>query len=212
MENLEIRKKSMALITIDMQNDFTLPGSPAQIPGTMDVIPNIRRLLEYFRKIKAPIIHVVRLYLVDGSNVDLCRREIIRSGKSIVRPGTEGAELVAHLKADPSIKLDADNLLRGNMQMIRENEYIMYKSRWGAFYQTPLEKFLKDIGMDSLVFAGCNFPNCPRTSIYEASERDFRIALALDAVSGVYEQGIRELERIGVITKGTDQLISSYRE
>ena len=34
------------------------------------------------------------------------------------------------------------------------------------------------------MFCGCNFPNCPRTSIYEASERDFRVVLARDAISG----------------------------
>jgi hypothetical protein len=49
-----------------------------------------------------------------------------------------------------------------------------------------------------VVFAGCNFPNCPRTSIYEASERDFRVVVARDALSGLYERGERELEGIGV--------------
>jgi nicotinamidase-related amidase len=44
-----------------------------------------------------------------------------------------------------------------------------------------------------VVFAGCNFPNCPRTSIYEASERDFRIVLVSDAMSGLYERGDRDL-------------------
>jgi nicotinamidase-related amidase len=50
----------------------------------------------------------------------------------------------------------------------------------------------------TLVFSGCNFPNCPRTSIYEASERDFRVVVARNAVSGLYERGERELVGIGV--------------
>jgi nicotinamidase-related amidase len=61
-----------------------------------------------------------------------------------------------------------------------------------------LEEHLRDLGVSTLVFCGCNFPNCPRTSIYEASERDFRVVLAGDAVSGLYERGERELEAIGV--------------
>lgn len=44
------------------------------------------------------------------------------------------------------------------------------------------------------MFAGCNFPNCPRTSIYEASERDFRTVLVRDAISGLYERGEHERE------------------
>jgi hypothetical protein len=43
-----------------------------------------------------------------------------------------------------------------------------------------------------------NFPNCPRTSIYEASEREFRIVLVSDAVSGLYDRGVDECRAIGV--------------
>jgi nicotinamidase-related amidase len=49
-----------------------------------------------------------------------------------------------------------------------------------------------------VVFVGCNFPNCPRTSIYEASERDFRIVVVSDALSGLDERGIKECRAIGV--------------
>jgi hypothetical protein len=53
--------------------------------------------------------------------------------------------------------------------------------------------------VDTIVFCGANFPNCPRTSIYEASERDFRLVAARDALSGLYERGERELAGIGVL-------------
>jgi hypothetical protein len=59
------------------------------------------------------------------------------------------------------------------------------------------------------VFCGCNFPNCPRTSIYEASERDFRIVLADDAVSGLYDKGREELKNIGVWLMPTADLIEA---
>lgn len=160
-------------------------------------------LAHAFRRVQKPVIHVVRLYLPDGSNVDLCRQEAIRSGKTMVLPGTEGAELVAELKPSLSVRLNPDELLQGSVQQIGNEEFVVYKPRWGAFYRTPLEDFLRKRGIDSLVFCGCNFPNCPRTSIYEASERDFKIALATDAVSGLYEQGLRELERIGVFLRST---------
>jgi nicotinamidase-related amidase len=52
---------------------------------------------------------------------------------------------------------------------------------------------LDGLGVNTLVFGGCNFPNCPRTSISEASERDFRLVLAEDAISGLYDRGRQEL-------------------
>lgn len=61
----------------------------------------------------------------------------------------------------------------------------MYKPRWGAFFETPLAGHLEQFGVDSLVVCGCN-PNCPRTTVYEASEGDFRLGLVSDATSGLY--------------------------
>lgn len=69
-------------------------------------------------------------------------------------------------------------------------EWVMYKPRWGAFYGTTLEERLRALDVDTLVVCGCNFPNCPRTTIYEASERDFHIVFVSDATSAVYEQGL----------------------
>jgi nicotinamidase-related amidase len=187
-----------ALITIDTQNDFTLPGAPAQIEGTYEILPNMRTVLQAYREKCLPIVHVVRLYKEDGSNVDLCRREAIENGAKVVAPYTAGAELAEEIRPDGYPSLDAAKLLSGELQSIGENEWVMYKPRWGAFYQTDLEKFLRERNIDTVVFTGCNFPNCPRTSIYQASERDFRVVMVADAMSQVYDRGIQELNRIGV--------------
>jgi len=82
----------------------------------------------------------------------------------------------------------------------------MYKPRWGAFYDTLLDSHLHRLGVDTLVFTGCNFPNCPRTSIYEASERDFKVVLVEDAISGLYPKGIEEMLNIGVHLASTESV------
>jgi nicotinamidase-related amidase len=144
------------------------------------------------------VIHVVRLYRADGSNADLCRRSTIEQGASIVCPGTPGAQLASPLLPARETMLDAELLLSGTAQSLAPREWAIYKPRWGAFYETALEQHLKNLGVTSLAFAGCNFPNCPRTSIYEASERDFRIVLVEDAISGLYDRGRDEMKNIGV--------------
>jgi nicotinamidase-related amidase len=109
-----------ALITIDTQCDFFVPGAPAEVAGTPDVIPNIVRLLDAYRGASLPVIHIVRLYLADGSNADVCRREMVENGACIVQ-------------------------------------------------------------------------HCPRTTVYESSERDYKIVLVEDAVSGVYDKAREEI-------------------
>jgi nicotinamidase-related amidase len=196
--------RSMALITIDTQNDF-LQGQPCEIPGTSEILPQMRNVLETFRRARLPIIHVVRLYKPDGSNAELCRRSAIEQGAAIVCPGTSGVELAPPLLPAQN-RLDCELLLAGAFQPLAPQEWAMYKPRWGAFFGTTLEKHLLTHGVTSLAFTGCNFPNCPRTSIYEASERDFRIVLVEDAISGLYDRGRDEMKNIGVLLMTSERL------
>lgn len=199
---------AMAFITIDMQNDF-LNGQPSEIPGTSEALPQMQKVAEAFRRARLPVIHMVRLYKSDGSNAELCRRAGIEQGAALVRPGTPGAELASSLRPANESKLDSELLLSGAIQKLGPCEWAIYKPRWGAFFGTPLEQHLSGLGVTSLAFAGCNFPNCPRTSIYEASERDFRIVLVEDAVSGLYDRGREEMKNIGVVLLKSDQLAQS---
>ncbi|HLE75208.1 MAG TPA: isochorismatase family cysteine hydrolase [Candidatus Bathyarchaeia archaeon] len=201
--------ENIGLITIDIQNDFSLKGAVCEITGTYKIIPNMVRILKRFREKNKPIIHVVRIYKEDGSNVDICRKKRVEEGLRIVAPNSEGAEIVKELKPNNK-KLDSKNLLNREIQEIALNEFVMYKPRWGAFYKTPLENFLKEKKISTLVFTGCNFPNCPRTSIFEASERDFRLVIIEDAISGIYEKGIMELRNICCEVMTTEEFLQKF--
>ena len=196
---------SAALITIDMQQD-TLYGQPFEIPGTSAILPILKSLLESFREVGKPIIHMVRIYRSDGSNVDLCRKERVEEGAQLVLAGSSGCEIAFELFSGQESHLQTEALLAGKIQRIGPHEVILFKPRWGAFYRTPLEAYLREQRISTLVFTGCNFPNCPRTSIYEASERDFRVLLIEDAVSGLYERGKEELRNIGVSVLKADEV------
>jgi nicotinamidase-related amidase len=200
-----------ALITIDTQCD-TLDSQPFEIPGTSAILPNMRKLLQSYRRAKKEIVHIVRIYKSDGTNVDLCRRELVEQGAALVLAGSLGCQLATELLPHTGIELDVNLLLSGGIQTIGSGEVIIYKPRWGAFYTTPLEQYLREKGISTLVFSGCNFPNCPRTSIYEASERDFRVVLAEDAISGLYDQGRLEMNNIGVELLLTDQIIDAVQQ
>jgi nicotinamidase-related amidase len=206
----EPRFESAALITIDTQCDL-LDDGPFPIPGTTAVLPAIRRLLESFRAAGRPIVHVVRLYETDGSNAELARRALLQDGAQVLAPGTPGSQLAPPLLPQPDLTLEHHLLLTGGIQRLTDHEAVIYKPRWGAFYDTPLEQHLRGQEISTIVFSGCNFPNCPRTSIYEASERDFRVVLARDAISGLYDRGERELEAIGVVLMSAEEICEAQR-
>jgi nicotinamidase-related amidase len=197
-----------ALITIDVQSD-TLDGQPLEIPGTTSALPRMVRLANAFRARGRPIFHVVRIYRRDGTNVDLCRRAVVEQGADMLIEGSPGCELAAALRPGKGACLDPALLLQGHLQAWGDNEFVVYKPRWGAFFETPLMAALEQRGVSTLVFVGCNFPNCPRTSIYQASERDFRVAVAADALSGLDAAGTQQLEAIGVAVRPTNAIVDA---
>lgn len=197
-----------ALVIIDTQA-ATLDEQPLEIPGTSAALPAMRRLAAGFRRADIPIVHIVRIYQPDGRNVDLCRRSAVECGADIILADTPDCQIAPGLLPEGTPPLDCAKLLSGEIQEISPREVIIYKPRWGAFYKTPLETYLRSRAVTTLIFAGCNFPNCPRTSIYEASERDFKIVVAQNALSGLYERGINELKGIGVRFMTVDSLIAN---
>ncbi len=187
---------SSALLTIDVQLDF-LDDGPATIPGTTAILPTLAELVALFRARERPIVHAVRLYAADGSNVDRCRRALISAGSQIVRPGSAGSGLPDTVCAD-SGPLDHERLLAGEFVPLGAREHIMYKPRWSAFYATDLHAHLSALGISTLIVAGCNYPNCPRATIYDASARDYRLVIVEDATSRFDERARSEMSAIGV--------------
>jgi nicotinamidase-related amidase len=196
----------VALLSIDVQRDvlddgpFAFASPTAQLSAMVDVV-------EAFRAPRRPIVHVVRLYLTDGSNADLGRRDAIQAGSGGLVVGTPGCELVADLLPHGRVDLDTHRLLGGGFQPLSSHESIMYKPRWGAFYGTRLLEHLRVRGVTTIVVVGCNFPNCPRATIVEASERDLRIVAVADALSRFTDRDAAEMADIGVAAMTAAEII-----
>ena len=199
-----------ALVTIDTQLD-TLDGQPLEIPGTSAAVPNVAELCRVFRHAGRPIAHVVRLYRSDGSNAEPLRRPLVSGVTPILRPGTSGRLLAPGLAPEGAPELDDELLLSGRPQHLGRAEVALYKPRWGAFFETALDDYLRQAGVDTVVIAGCNFPKSPRASIYEASERDYRVVLVDDAMSGLDDRGRMEMSNIGVAVAMTADVVAAVQ-
>ncbi|MCW2696843.1 MAG: putative isochorismatase family protein [Modestobacter sp.] len=197
-----------ALLVIDTQVDF-VDGGASPIAGTSAVVPTVAGLLAAYRAARRPVVHVVRLY--DGDDVDRARRGLIAAGAPIVRPGSTGSQIVPDLLPAGAPTLDSARLLAGELQELAPGEWAMWKPRWGAFHRTGLDEHLRARGVTTVVLAGCNYPNCPRAAVYGASERDYRVLLAADAISGVQPTHLEEAGRMGVAAARSDDIAEALR-
>lgn len=184
-----------ALVVIDVQNDFVDGAIP--VPGTSEVLPRLERLVAAFRAAARPIVHAIRLYEPGSSDADPVRRASIERGARIVAPRTSGAEIPATITG-AAVRLDTGALLAGQPQSVGPDEVIFYKPRWSAFFRTELQSWLAERQVMSVLVAGCNLPNCPRATLFDATERDFRAGAVTDAVSQVRPDRLADFALIGV--------------
>lgn len=198
-----------ALIVVDIQRDFLDDGT-APIAGTTDILSQLSVLTAGFREAGRPIAHVIRLYDPANGDVDLARREDLENRPGLVAPGSVGSQLPS-LLFDAPVQLDAERLLMGEPQVIGRSEIVLFKPRWSAFYRTQLEGWLREQDVDTVVVVGCNLPNCPRATLFDASERDFRAVLVSDAVSQCTPERLADLALIGVSVATTDHVLRALQ-
>lgn len=183
-----------ALMIIDMQKDFCLPGAPFEVYGAMKVAEKIKEALEACRKHGIPVIHVFRYYRADGSDVELTRYDgFAKAGGSLIR-GTEGAEIVDELKPI-------------------EGEYLIVKQRWSAFFQTECDLLLRRLGVDHIVVTGVQTPNCIRGTVWDANSLDYEVTILTDGTGAktdeVHQANLYDMKNIGIQLMTTEEFINS---
>ena len=166
-----------------MQNDFILHEAPAEIPGAVNIVPAVKKLLDFCRGRKIPVVHVIRQYRYDGSDIENFRTGAFLQTVRYLVPGTPGAEIIDELKP-------------------AEGEYIIVKPRFSAFFCTELELILKRIRIDDIVICGVQYPNCIRATALDSVSYDYGTTVITDATAGADDEielsNIRDLRNIGV--------------
>ncbi|MFR3458536.1 MAG: cysteine hydrolase family protein [Bilophila wadsworthia] len=77
---------NIALVIIDMQNDFVLPEAPLCVKGAQATVPTIQKLLDRARAEGWRVIHVIRQHRRDGSDVEIGRAPLFTQGAASVSP------------------------------------------------------------------------------------------------------------------------------
>ncbi|KAL0380457.1 UNVERIFIED_CONTAM: putative inactive nicotinamidase [Sesamum angustifolium] len=183
----ELKWKNTALLVIDMQKDFILPGGPMHVKGGEAIVPNVIKAVEVARSRSIPVIWVVREHDPLGRDVELCRRHFYSADKQKpAAKGSVGAELVEGL-------------------VIKDDDYKLVKTRFSAFFNTHLHSYLQGAGVNNLVITGVQTPNCIRQTAFDAVAFDYHtVTVIVDATaaatSDIHNANIIDMKNIGIAT------------
>jgi ureidoacrylate peracid hydrolase len=173
-----------ALLVIDMQNGFCLPGGSyeeygdsigADIEAYRKVVPNIARVIATCRELKIPIFYTQQVR--EASGIDLYTRlhRIIPSRRaeflkipSCVR-GTWDAEILDKLKPT-------------------EGDYVVVKRRDSSFQDTELDLWLRSAYVDTLIITGVDTGICVDNTLMDGFNLGYDIILVKDATASSWPE------------------------
>jgi nicotinamidase-related amidase len=163
-----------ALLIVDMQNDFVRQGAPMEVPDARATIPQQRRLIDFCRRVKLPIIYT---RFLAGPNRTLMWEW---------SPQLE-APLLACQRGHMRYYADVDRTLEC-IDIIDEiypqpGDYIIDKYGYGAFHSTNLKDTLTSLAVESIILTGTVTQICVEETGREAFHHGYRTTMVSDAVS-----------------------------
>jgi nicotinamidase-related amidase len=179
----------VALLVIDMQRDFLLPGGFGESLGNdvsllQRVVPPLARVLAAAREAGLLVVHTREGHLPDLSD---CPPAKLRRGTPSQRIGDPG----------PYGRI----LIRGEFghDIIDElaplpGEPVIDKPGKGAFYATGLAELLESRGITHLLVAGVTTEVCVHTTVREANDRGYECLVLADCVGSYFP----EFQRVGL--------------
>lgn len=180
-----------ALLIIDMQHDFAVPGGACEVPGAHASIPVIRNVLSRFRELQWPVFHVVREYRADGSDVEITRLKTLQERPMVV-PGTSGVRIAPGLEPI-------------------DGEYRIVKQRFSAFMLTELDLILRRKQVSRVVVTGTQLPFCLRSTLFDGLCLGYEMILLTDASSSrtpeIHAANIRDIRDVGIACLQTNEFL-----
>jgi nicotinamidase-related amidase len=182
-EEVRVDPARTALIVVDMQNDFVKEGGSLVVPDAEGTIPAIRRLLDLARESGMKVVFTQDTHTDGDPEWEIWGEH--------VREGSWGWRIVEELQP-------------------REDELVIRKVRYDAFYGTHLDHFLRLWGVDTLIVCGTVANICVHYTAASAALRWYDVVIPKDATSALdpfdLESSLRQTAFLfnGKITESED--------
>jgi nicotinamidase-related amidase len=162
---------STAVVVVDMQNGFCHPDGSLYAPASEEAIEPVQAVLEAGREAGTSVVFTRDVHPPEQFDGNHYYDESDRWGEHVLE-GSWEAEIVSDLE-------------------VREEDHVVVKHTYDAFYRTDLEGHLDTHGIDDLLICGTLANVCVLHTAGSAGLRDYRPVVVRDAL-GFIEEGHRE--------------------
>ncbi|MGM0605885.1 MAG: cysteine hydrolase family protein [Halobacteriota archaeon] len=159
---MHVDPRSTAAIVVDMQNGFCHPDGSLYAPASEAAIEPVTAVVDRVRDAGASVIYTRDVHPPEQFEDAHYYDEFDRWGEHVLE-GSWEAELVSELD-------------------VREDDHVVVKHTYDAFYRTDLEGWLSAHGIDDLLICGTLANVCVLHTAASAGLRDFRPIVVEDAL------------------------------
>jgi nicotinamidase-related amidase len=157
-DEVRVDPAKTALVVVDMQNDFVKEGGTLVVPDAEATLSKLQDLLDLARRSGMKVIFTQDTHAEGDPEWEIWPEH--------VREGSWGWEIVGELTP-------------------REDELVIRKVRYDAFYGTHLDHYLRVWGVDTLVICGTVANICVHYTAASAALRWFEVVVPRDATSAL---------------------------
>ena len=185
-----------ALVCIDMQRDFCLPGGFAEslgdkIANIQPCIPVIAKLQAAFRRCRLPIIHTKECHKPDLSDLPVAK---LNRGNPKMKIGEHGPMGRILIEGEPGT-----DFIPENEPWV--NEHVISKPGKDAFYATDLDEYLMRRKITGLVITGVTTEVCVQTTMRCANDRGYDCLLVEDGTDSYFPE-FKDVTLRAVVAQG----------
>ena len=193
-----------ALVVIDMQNDFCHPEGfygkrGADLSRMPAVAARIEALVTLAREQKMLILWARAHYdevVMGDPMAEVLNRPGRTSGSCLA--GTFGADWYA-----PLLPADA------------ENEIVVTKHRYSAFWDSPIDLYLRSNAVENLIVTGTSTDVCVESTVRDAFFRNYFVSVPSDATYSSpahHAEALDDIARLFGETPTTEDILSIWRD
>ena len=188
-QQLFLRAEETAVVTIDMHRghlDMNVATMPAKPEDAERVIASAREALDFARKARIPVIHVVLVYRrLPGIGSEGMRSHFWKALHAAqaetdrLTPGRKSTVREHNIEGSPGTQIVPE--------LYREGDYVIdNKKRLDCFYGTDLRQLLDTLGVKSVALMGINTNTCVLNTAFTAFNFDYRVVVLSDCVASMY--------------------------
>lgn len=139
-----------------MLKDFIHEDGALPVKGAAELIPRINQRIKEFRSRGEPIVFIADSHAPDDKEFKIWPKHCVK--------GSEGAEVVEELEKE-------------------EEDEVVEKSTYSAFYDTRLEEVLREKGVEVLVLTGVLTDICVLHTAADAAMGGYKVRVLKDCVA-----------------------------